>query len=56
MYINQNVDIKQDVDIKSITAKSVEICNKTKLLSPTKHVCAPKRISFFKAKRSLITI
>ena len=47
MYITQNVDIKQVVDIKMITAKSVEIRNKTKSLSPTKRVCTPKRIIFF---------
>ena len=29
MYVNQNVDIKQVVDIKTITAKSVEIRSKT---------------------------
>ena len=56
LYINQNVDIKQVVDIKTITAKSVEIRNKTKSLSLTKRVCTPKRISFFEAKRSLMLL
>ena len=46
--------IKQVVDIKTITAKSVEIRNKTNSLSPTKRVCTPERISFFEAKRSLM--
>ena len=41
--------IKQVVDIKTITAKSVEIRNKTNSLSPTKRVCTPERISFFEA-------